>query len=129
MSRVVVIDTNMMHSDALLSRPGSEALLAGAEAGRFLLVVPEVVLAEATKHYGGRLRKALKELNFAIGRQRGELVQLGQPIPTLHDVPSRQSAEADYSERLRERLREFDAPRGRSYTQSRQDRLGLRTVC
>lgn len=94
----------MLYTDASMSRPGSVALLDGAREGRYRLVVPEVVIAESTKHYGQRLRKALKEINLSIGKQQRELTRLGEPPVPLHEVPSRQDAEATYAERLRERL-------------------------
>jgi predicted nucleic acid-binding protein len=105
---LVVFDTNVFYGDVRADRSRLRSILDGAVAvGSFSLFIPEVVLQELDKQFLRRTKKALREINDAIGKQEDELKELGVPAPPRLD---RDEADiAGYRGALEARLRQAGA--------------------
>lgn len=92
----ILLDTNSLHRDYFLSRPGTVALAQGQVKGGYRVFVPEVVLQEHIKHFCRdrvKLEAVLSELRSVVTSDGGSVLL----TPSL----------ADYPEVLRARLTEL----------------------
>jgi len=71
--------------------------------GEFELFVPEVVMQELDKHYATETKKAVKDVNQAIGEHRDELRRLGLESPPR--IIRDEEKVAGYRAALEERLK------------------------
>jgi hypothetical protein len=79
---LVVLDSNAFHGDVHANRGLVRSILDAARADEeFELFVPEVVIQELDKHYAAETKKAVRDINQAIGEHRDELRRLGLEAP------------------------------------------------
>lgn len=79
---LVVLDSNAFHGDVHANRGLLRSILDAARADEeFELFVPEVVIQELDKHYAAETKKAVRDVNQAIGEHRDELRRLGLEAP------------------------------------------------
>lgn len=99
----LVLDTNVLVSDWMLTTAAGKATIGAAELGEIRLMVPELVLREAKRKYREALAEGFEELNRADGRLRRLPVGVSE---LLNDPPSLDpDVFADlYAEELSERL-------------------------
>lgn len=79
---LVVLDSNAFHGDVNANRGLVRSILDAAHADEeFELFVPEVVMQELDKHYAAETKRAVRDINQAIGEHRDELRRLGLEAP------------------------------------------------
>lgn len=100
---IVVLDTNVFHSDVHADRSQFRSILDDAATkGSFAVVVPDVVLQELDKQFARRSKKVVKTINKAVGEQESELQSLGMERPEAM-VPDDEAVKA-YRSTLEARL-------------------------
>jgi hypothetical protein len=83
---IVVFDTTVLFSDVHASRRLMRDVLRGAAEDNWTVVVPGVVVEEACRQYPERLKKALVDVERAVGKERTTLQSLGLPVPVTPAV-------------------------------------------
>ena len=79
---LVVLDSNAFHGDVHANRGLVRSILDAARTDEeFELFVPEVVMQELDKHYAAETKRAVRDINQAIGEHRDELRRLGLEAP------------------------------------------------
>lgn len=99
----IVLDTNVFYGDVLATGRLLGAVIEGAAAGDFRVVVPETVVMELARQYPERLDKAIAAADRAVRSFAKEARQLGiDPLPGLSI--ERDRLVAAYERMLRDRL-------------------------
>jgi hypothetical protein len=107
MTIYVVVDTTELVRVPLVDAGGWKELLARCRRGHVQVLVPEVVVREATRQYGSRVRGDLVQAQKAVAKLR----DLGfADMPDLNSTASQADALAtSYRSQLEERLRSVGA--------------------
>lgn len=100
---IIVLDTNTFWSDVYATKPWLSAVLGGAKAGDFEVVVPETVIRELANQFPGRLADAITESNAAIAKAAKKLRRLGLEAPAAIEIDE-ESLCAGYEQKIRMRL-------------------------
>lgn len=106
----VVIDTTVLGADWLLQAPASTFVVMESTHGRLRLVVPELVLKEATNLYAREFRSTAKALEDAARKHRRMSLEEATSERTNLPFPSdHEQAATAYGVRLRELLQNAEA--------------------
>jgi len=100
---IVVLDTNVLHRDVYAERSQMQQIFTAAEAGKFEVVVPRVMVEELVRQYPERLRELIKTTKKNIKDTKLDLQSFGFDVPKVPEVDV-DAAIGDYRERLENRL-------------------------
>lgn len=100
----VVLDTNVFYGDVYARKRLLSAVLDGAAAGDFEVVVPEVVVLELARQFPEKLTKVIANADKSAQQTAKEFQQVGLPSPPPAPVIDAAPLIADYEVALRARL-------------------------